>query len=95
MADNDSAPANQTTYEFWEYLFTTEPGIGWIDPGLGYITGDILIVVLLVMVICASDKVRSSGYFEVCKCGTSCKRGVTCSPKHLFLISHYSFQVII
>ena len=65
VADNDSASANETTYEYWEYLFTTEPGIGWIDPGLGYITGDILIIVLLVMVICASDKVRSSGYFEV------------------------------
>ena len=56
-----------TEWTLWEYLFTTKPGIGWIPPGLGYITGDILIVVLTIIVICSLSAVRASGYFQV-KC---------------------------
>ena len=54
-----------TEWTFWEYLFTTKPGIGWIHPGLGYITGDVLIVVLTIIVICSLSAVRASGYFQV------------------------------
>ena len=54
-----------TEWTFWEYLFTTKPGIGWIYPGLGYITGDVLIVVLLIIVVCSLSAVRASGYFQV------------------------------
>ena len=54
-----------TEWTFWEYLFTTKLGIGWIPPGLGYITGDILIVVLTLIVICSLSAVRASGYFQV------------------------------
>ena len=35
-----------TPWSYSEYLFTTRPGIGWIEPGLGYITGDVLILFL-------------------------------------------------
>ena len=54
-----------TKWSYSEYLFTTRPGIGWIEPGLGYITGDVLIFVLVIMVLFSLSVVRASGYFQV------------------------------
>ncbi|KAJ8311769.1 hypothetical protein KUTeg_011124 [Tegillarca granosa] len=47
-----------------EMLLTTKAGIGWIL-GSAYITGWILLVILVVMVICSLSCVRRRGYFEV------------------------------
>ncbi|XP_059495176.1 NADPH oxidase 5 [Stegostoma tigrinum] len=52
------------TYQLWEYLFTTRPGIGWIY-GTASITGVILLLLIILMLICSSTFVRRSGHFEV------------------------------
>ncbi|XP_078386184.1 NADPH oxidase 5 [Cetorhinus maximus] len=52
------------TYQLWEYLFTTRPGIGWIY-GTASITGVILQLLIILMLICSSTFVRRSGHFEV------------------------------
>lgn len=48
----------------WEYLFTTRPGIGWVQ-GTASITGVVLQVIICLMVVCSSTFVRRSGHFEV------------------------------
>ncbi|KAI5614848.1 NADPH oxidase 5 [Silurus asotus] len=53
-----------TTYNMWEYLFTTRPGIGWVQ-GTASITGFVLLVIICLMVVCSSTFVRRSGHFEV------------------------------
>ncbi|XP_067827251.1 NADPH oxidase 5 [Heptranchias perlo] len=55
---------NGGTYQLWEYLFTTRPGIGWIY-GMTSITGVILQLLIILMLICSSPFVRRSGHFEV------------------------------
>ncbi|XP_078097371.1 NADPH oxidase 5 [Mustelus asterias] len=55
---------NGGTYQLWEYLFTTRPGIGWIY-GTSSITGVILLLLIILMFICSSPFVRRSGHFEV------------------------------
>uniref|UniRef100_UPI00398EAA80 NADPH oxidase 5 n=1 Tax=Pristiophorus japonicus TaxID=55135 RepID=UPI00398EAA80 len=52
------------TYQLWEYLFTTRPGIGWIY-GTASITGVILQLLIILMLICSSTFIRRSGHFEV------------------------------
>ncbi|XP_069766258.1 NADPH oxidase 5 [Narcine bancroftii] len=52
------------TYQLWEYLFTTRPGIGWIY-GLASITGIILQFLIILMLICSSTIIRRSGHFEL------------------------------
>ncbi|XP_062062196.1 NADPH oxidase 5 isoform X1 [Lepus europaeus] len=51
-------------FQFWELLLTTRPGIGWVH-GLASPTGVALLLLLLLMVACASACVRRSGHFEV------------------------------
>ncbi|MCI4382014.1 hypothetical protein PGIGA_G00258690 [Pangasianodon gigas] len=51
-------------YKVWEYLFTTRPGIGWVQ-GTASITGVVLQVLICLMVVCSSTFVRRSGHFEV------------------------------
>ncbi|XP_038669483.1 NADPH oxidase 5 [Scyliorhinus canicula] len=55
---------NVGTYQLWEYLLTTRPGIGWIY-GLASVTGVILQLLIVLMLICSSTFVRRSGHFEV------------------------------
>ncbi|XP_032905988.1 NADPH oxidase 5 [Amblyraja radiata] len=52
------------TYQLWEYLFTTRPGIGWIY-GLASITGIILQFLIVLMLICSSTFIRRRGHFEL------------------------------
>ncbi|XP_066525524.1 NADPH oxidase 5 [Hoplias malabaricus] len=52
------------SYQLWEYLLTTRPGIGWIK-GTASITGVVLQVLICLMVVCSSTFVRRSGHFEV------------------------------
>ncbi|KAI4880347.1 hypothetical protein NFI96_021114, partial [Prochilodus magdalenae] len=52
------------SYQLWEYVFTTRPGIGWIK-GTASITGVVLQVLICLMVVCSSTFVRRSGHFEV------------------------------
>uniref|UniRef100_A0A8C6TDF8 NADPH oxidase, EF-hand calcium binding domain 5 n=1 Tax=Neogobius melanostomus TaxID=47308 RepID=A0A8C6TDF8_9GOBI len=51
-------------FSFWEYVFTTRPGIGWVS-GMASITGVVLQVFIILMVICSMTFVRRSGHFEV------------------------------
>ncbi|XP_053344268.1 NADPH oxidase 5 [Clarias gariepinus] len=51
-------------YELWEYVFTTRPGIGWVQ-GTASITGVVLQVIICLMVVCSCTFVRRSGHFEV------------------------------
>lgn len=55
---------NDAMYQLWEYLFTTRPGIGWVN-GTASITGVVLQVLICLMVVCSSTFVRRSGHFEV------------------------------
>ncbi|KAG9280797.1 NADPH oxidase 5 [Astyanax mexicanus] len=52
------------SYQLWEYLLTTRPGIGWVK-GTASITGVVLQVLICLMVVCSSTFVRRSGHFEV------------------------------
>nr|XP_020663797.1 NADPH oxidase 5 isoform X2 [Pogona vitticeps]XP_020663798.1 NADPH oxidase 5 isoform X2 [Pogona vitticeps]XP_020663799.1 NADPH oxidase 5 isoform X2 [Pogona vitticeps] len=52
------------SYNLWEYLFTTRPGIGWIY-GTASITGLVLQALICLMLLCSSTIVRKSGHFEV------------------------------
>uniref|UniRef100_A0A8C4TP25 NADPH oxidase 5 n=1 Tax=Erpetoichthys calabaricus TaxID=27687 RepID=A0A8C4TP25_ERPCA len=51
-------------FQFWEYLLTTRPGIGWIS-GTASITGVILQLLIILMLVCSSTFVRRSGHFEI------------------------------
>ncbi|KAJ8417185.1 hypothetical protein AAFF_G00284120 [Aldrovandia affinis] len=51
-------------HRLWEYLFTTRPGIGWVQ-GTASITGMVLQLIISLMVVCSSTFVRRSGHFEV------------------------------
>ena len=51
-------------FEYWEYLFTTRPNIGWIW-GLAPLSGVILDVILAIMIVLSMNFVRKSGYFQV------------------------------
>ncbi|KAK7891768.1 hypothetical protein WMY93_023731 [Mugilogobius chulae] len=51
-------------FSFWEYVFTTRPGIGWVK-GTASVTGVVLQVLIFLMVICSMTFVRRSGHFEV------------------------------
>ncbi|KAG5273670.1 hypothetical protein AALO_G00154140 [Alosa alosa] len=52
------------TYQLWEYLLTTRPGIGWVH-GSASITGIVLQLIICLMTVCSSTFVRRSGHFEV------------------------------
>nr|XP_034987607.1 NADPH oxidase 5 [Zootoca vivipara] len=52
------------TYQLWEYLFTTRPGIGWIY-GTASLTGLVLQLLIALMLVCSSTFVRKGGHFEV------------------------------
>uniref|UniRef100_A0AAV2L1C1 Uncharacterized protein n=1 Tax=Knipowitschia caucasica TaxID=637954 RepID=A0AAV2L1C1_KNICA len=49
---------------FWEYVFTTRPGIGWVK-GTASLTGVVLQALIFLMVVCSMTFVRRSGHFEV------------------------------
>ncbi|XP_072292143.1 NADPH oxidase 5 isoform X2 [Eucyclogobius newberryi] len=51
-------------FSFWEYVFTTRPGIGWVM-GTASLTGVVLQVLIGLMVVCSMTFVRRSGHFEV------------------------------
>uniref|UniRef100_A0A3P8X2M1 NADPH oxidase 5 n=1 Tax=Cynoglossus semilaevis TaxID=244447 RepID=A0A3P8X2M1_CYNSE len=51
-------------YSLWEYVFTTRPGIGWVQ-GTASVTGVVLQVLICLMVVCSMTFVRRSGHFEV------------------------------
>ncbi len=48
----------------WKYFFYWKTGVGWVF-GTAGVTGDILILILIIMVICSLPCVRRQGYFEV------------------------------
>ncbi|KAM9070854.1 NADPH oxidase 5-like [Sarcophilus harrisii] len=51
-------------FQFWEYLLTTRPGIGWVH-GTASLTGIVLQLLILIMLVCSCPFVRRSGHFEV------------------------------
>ena len=48
----------------WKYFFFVRTGLGWVG-GTAGLTGDGLIIILSVMVLCSLPWVRRKGYFEV------------------------------
>lgn len=48
-----------------EWLFTTNPGLFGLYPGIANITGWLLCLVLAIMGVCSLPSVRKGGYFEV------------------------------
>ncbi|MEE6503518.1 hypothetical protein FKM82_004844 [Ascaphus truei] len=56
--------ANTGAYHFWEYLLTTQPGIGWVY-GMASITGIVLQLLICLTLVCSSTFVRKGGHFEV------------------------------
>ena len=48
----------------WQYFFYVHTGLGWVA-GTAGITGDLLLIILIVMVVCALPCIRRKGYFEV------------------------------
>ncbi|XP_020837969.1 NADPH oxidase 5 isoform X1 [Phascolarctos cinereus] len=51
-------------FQFWEYLLTTRPGIGWVH-GTASLTGIVLQLLILIMLVCSCSFVRRRGHFEV------------------------------
>ncbi|XP_043844130.1 NADPH oxidase 5 [Dromiciops gliroides] len=51
-------------FQFWEYLLTTRPGIGWVH-GTASLTGIVLQFLIFIMLVCSCSFVRRSGHFEV------------------------------
>ncbi|XP_056668139.1 NADPH oxidase 5 isoform X1 [Monodelphis domestica] len=58
------AQSENSTFQFWEYLLTTRPGIGWVY-GTASLTGIVLQLLILIMLVCSCSFVRRSGHFEV------------------------------
>ncbi|XP_035865550.1 NADPH oxidase 5 [Phyllostomus discolor] len=58
------AQSESSSYQFWELLLTTRPGIGWVH-GLASPTGVALLLLLLLMFTCSSSCIRRNGHFEV------------------------------
>ncbi|XP_021421115.1 NADPH oxidase 5 [Oncorhynchus mykiss] len=56
--------SQNSSYSLWEHLFTTRPGIGWVQ-GSASLTGMVLQIMICLMVVCSSTFVRRSGHFEV------------------------------
>ena len=52
-------------WTYYEWLFTTEPGVFGLYPGIANVTGVSLISILTIMVVCSLPFVRRGGYFEV------------------------------
>lgn len=50
---------------YWEYIFTLMSGVGFVGPGFAYLSGFILMVLLLFMFVCALPCIRRKGYFQV------------------------------
>jgi len=48
----------------WKYFFYVHTGLGWVA-GTAGITGDLLLLILIVMVVCSLPCVRRRGCFEV------------------------------
>ena len=48
----------------WKYFFYVKTGAGWVGGAAG-ITGDLLILIITIMVLCSLPCVRRKGYFEV------------------------------
>ncbi|XP_034031676.1 NADPH oxidase 5 [Thalassophryne amazonica] len=55
---------HSSQFSLWEYLLTTQPGIGWVK-GTASVTGVVLQVIICLMVLCSSTFVRRSGHFEI------------------------------
>ncbi|XP_074141319.1 NADPH oxidase 5 [Sminthopsis crassicaudata] len=58
------AQLEDNPFQFWEYLLTTRPGIGWVH-GTASLTGIVLQLLILIMLVCSCSFVRRSGHFEV------------------------------
>ena len=48
----------------WQYLFHNKMELGWFY-GTAGLTGDLLIIILIVMVLSSMNCIRKKGYFEV------------------------------
>ncbi|XP_036592479.1 NADPH oxidase 5 [Trichosurus vulpecula] len=58
------AQLKDSPFQFWEYLLTTRPGIGWVY-GAASLTGVVLQLFIFIMLVCSCSFVRRSGHFEV------------------------------
>ena len=65
LDDSSACNGSLANVTYAEVLFTTKSNIGWLVPGFAYLSGVLLMVVLIIMVICSSPGVRRSGYFQV------------------------------
>lgn len=52
-------------WTFYQWLFTTSPGVFGLYPGIANVTGVALICIMTIMVVCSLPFVRRGGYFEV------------------------------
>ena len=48
----------------WMYFFGVNTGLGWVG-GTAGLTGDLLLIILLILVLCSLPCVRKKGFFEV------------------------------
>jgi len=62
--NNVSGDDTDGALKYWEILFTTRAGIGWVEDS-AFVTGFALDVILLIMIIGANSRIRASGYFQV------------------------------
>ena len=53
-----------TGLPLWQYFFYVKTGVGWVY-GTAGLTGDCLIIILFIMVLCSLPCVRRKGFFEV------------------------------
>ena len=58
-------PEADKALKYWEYLFTLKGPLGYLIPGFAFLSGDIILVITIIMVICSMPFVRRSGKFEV------------------------------
>lgn len=56
---------NKNNYTVSQWLFTTQPGLFGLIPGIANPTGFALFFILLIMVICSQPFVRRGGSFEI------------------------------
>jgi hypothetical protein len=58
-------PDSRGPWTYYEWLFTTQPGVFGLYPGIANVTGISLIIILTLMVVCSMPFVRRGGQFEV------------------------------
>ncbi len=60
-----NAPPENQSYDFYDWLMTTKPGLFGTIGGIANPTGVALMILLTIMVICSMTWVRKGGSFEV------------------------------